>query len=286
MKLIKDQSFDGERPLYRSADVRLENIFIGKGESSIKESHNIEAENCTFDGKYVFWETTNFRVNNCTFLTGARSSLWYSRNLKMTNCTVEAPKMFRSFDGATVEDTKFLHAQETFWHTKFITLRNVELNEADYVFMDSQNIRLENCVLNGNYSFQYCKNVEIHNCTLNSKDAFWETENVTIYNSTINGEYLAWYSDRLTLINCHVKETQPLCYCRNLKMENCTFDADADLVFEYSEVEATIRGAMTSIKNPSTGHISVDSVGEIIIDENIKAPANCVITVEGKKVYG
>ena len=58
-------------------------------------------------------------------------------------------------------------------------------------------------------------------------------------------------------------------------LENCTFGPDCDRAFEYSSVQATIKGAIGGIKNPATGRITADSFGEIIIDENIKAPANC-----------
>ena len=119
--------------------------------------------------------------------------------------------------------------------------------------------------------------MEIHDSVLNSKDSFWESENVTIYDSVINGEYLAWYSKNLRLVRCHITETQPLCYCEGLVLEDCTFGDDADLAFEYSTVEATVRGHLLSIKNPTSGHIRYESVGEIILDGNIKAPGNCII---------
>ena len=54
MRTIRDQEFGGERPLYASHDLRLENVTIHVGESSIKESSNIEAVDCRFEGKYVF----------------------------------------------------------------------------------------------------------------------------------------------------------------------------------------------------------------------------------------
>ena len=54
-------------------------------------------------------------------------------------------------------------------------------------------------------------------------------------------------------------------------------EPSGDLAFEYSSVEATIRGAVTSVKNPRSGHIKAGSIGEVIIDENIKKPGNCEI---------
>ncbi len=50
-----------------------------------------------------------------------------------------------------------------------------------------------------------------------------------------------------------------------------------DRVFEYSTVEADIRGHIEHIKNPTSGHIVADSIGSVTIDENVREPNNCVI---------
>lgn len=50
MKLIKDTEFGGERPLFNSHYLRLENVIIHAGESAIKECSNIEAFEYRFEG--------------------------------------------------------------------------------------------------------------------------------------------------------------------------------------------------------------------------------------------
>lgn len=280
MKLIKDQEFGGERPLYTLHDAKLENVTIHLGESSIKESGNIEAEDCTFEGKYVFWECRGFKTTNCLYRESARSSLWYSENGTLVNCRVEAPKMFRRMKGIRIENCDFTNAQETLWDCDDVVIKDSRIENADYLGMHTNNVHIENYHQEGNYSFQYSRNVEIKNSLLNSKDAFWECENVTLTDCEINGEYLGWYSKNLRLIRCHITGEQPLCYCENLYMEDCTMGEDANLAFEYSTIEATIKGHVHSIKNPTSGNIEVESVGEIIIDENQKSPANCKIKVK------
>ena len=52
MKKIIDAEFGGERPLFGSHDLLLENVTIHAGESALKECSNIEAVNCRFEGKY------------------------------------------------------------------------------------------------------------------------------------------------------------------------------------------------------------------------------------------
>ena len=52
MELIKDTHYEGERPLFATHNLHLENVTIHTGESALKECSNIEAINCRFEGKY------------------------------------------------------------------------------------------------------------------------------------------------------------------------------------------------------------------------------------------
>lgn len=277
MELVKDKEFSGERPLFGSHGLRLENVTIHAGESALKECSEIEAENCRFEGKYPFWHVDGFVINHCLFTEGARAALWYSRNLCMTDTQVEAPKMFREMHNIKLRNVRIPNALETLWDCSGVDIKDVEVQNGDYIFMRGSDIRIDGYVQQGNYSFQKCRNVEIHNAKLDTKDAFWETEDVTVYDSEIDGEYLGWHSKRLRLVRCHIKGTQPLCYAEDLVLEDCTMDESCDLAFEYSTVNADIKGHVTSIKNPKSGVIRADSIGEIIIDSHVKAPADCRI---------
>lgn len=278
MNIIKDKEYGGERPLYASRDIRLENVTIHVGESSVKESANVESVNCTFEGKYVFWETYGFDIRNCYFAESARSSLWYSKGCKMTDCKVDAPKMFRRMEDITVRNTDFRNGEEMLWDCRNVTLQNVMIRNCDYLFMHSSDIRIDNYRQDGNYSFQYARNVEIHNAVINSKDAFWESENVTLVDCEVNGEYLGWYARNMRLVRCHLTGEQLLCYVDGLFLEDCTFGDDANLLFEYSTVSGNIKGNVVSIKNPTSGTITIDGeCGELIIDENQKQPADAVV---------
>lgn len=280
METIKNEEFGGERPLFASKDLRLENVTFHAGESALKCCSNIEATDCLFEGKYPFWHTKGFRVENCKFTSGARAALWYSSDLVMEHTQVDAPKMFREMQRLSLNDVLIPDAQETLWHCTDVKLRDVEVSNADYLFMHSEKIDIEDYKQQGNYSFQYCNDVEIRNAHIDSKDAFWGTENVTVYDSELTGEYLGWHSRNLRLVRCKISGTQPLCYCENLILEDCSFAPDADLAFEDSTLEATVRGPITSVKNPRSGHLKVESIGELIIDKNILPPANCVIETE------
>ena len=277
MELIKNKEFGGERPLFATHDLRLENITIVDGESGIKQCQNMECYDSKFYGKYPWWHVDGAKIENCYFAPGSRSAIWYTNDLVMKHCTIDGPKFFREMKNVELEDVTINDADETFWKLKGLRLKNVTLHEGTYPFMFSEDIYVDGLESDAKYVFQYCKNVEIHNAKIVTKDSFWECENITIYDSLLDGEYLAWHSKNVRLVNCHLAGEQLLCYAQDLVLENCTIDAACDRMFEYSTVEADIRGHIEHIKNPSSGHIVADSIGSITIDENVRQPNNCVI---------
>lgn len=277
MERISNTEFGGERPLFASHDLRLENVVIRAGESAVKECSNIEAVDCRFEGNYPFWHVHGFRIERCFFDVGARSALWYSDRLKMSDTRIDAPKMFRQMDDIELENVEMTDADEVFWLCNDIRVRNLKLRQGTYPFFLSAGIRIDGLDSDSKYVFQYVKDMELRHAKIVSKDALWEAENVTVYDSELHGEYLGWHSRHLRLVRCHITGEQPLCYAHDLVLEDCTFGPDCDRAFEYSTLDARIRGGITHIKNPASGVIIVDRIGSVTLDENIKAPADCRI---------
>ena len=104
MKLIKDQQFGGERPLFATHDLRLENVTITDGESGIKQCQRMEAYDCKFYGKYPWWHVDGAKIDNCYFALGSRSAIWYTNDLVMTNSRIDGPKFFCEMKNLTLEN--------------------------------------------------------------------------------------------------------------------------------------------------------------------------------------
>lgn len=278
--IISDKYYDGERPLYGSRDIELSNVTIGEGESGLKECKGVKAERCTFEGMYVLWECENVLCNHCQFAASDRAPLWYGRNIRLHSCHIDAPKALRELDGIELADTQITNAAETFWFCRNGQLADMRMENAEYAFFQSADLQISRLHLQGKYTFQYARGIEIHNAVLDTKDAFWESTDCTIYDSQVKGEYLGWYAKNLRLVRCHISGTQPLCYCRNLILEDCTFAPDADLAFEHSTLHATILSPVTSIKNPTSGRIICKSYGELIRDEYAHQPNDCQVIIQ------
>lgn len=271
MEIIKDRQFGGERPLFGIHDTKLDNIIITDGESGIKMCRNIECNNSKFYGKYPWWHVDGSVITNCYFDPKSRSAIWYSNDMVMKDTVIDAPKLFREMKNVSLENVKINDADETFWRIDGLKLKNVELHGGTYPFMFSKNIYVDGLVSDSKYVFQYCQNVEIHNAKITTKDSFWECDNVTVYDSELDGEYLAWHSKNVTLVRCHISGEQPLCYSDNVVLRDCTFDAACDRAFEdCTNIDAKIKGSITNIKNPISGHITAEKIGSVTYNEFAK----------------
>ncbi len=278
-KLITGLVSDEERALYNLTDAVVESCsFAGEadGESALKESRSITVKNCNFELRYPLWHTTDFKLIDSKMSVSCRAPLWYSKNGVIDHCEINGVKCLRECENIEIKNTKLV-STEFGWKCRNIHFSDCDMESEYFLFM-TRDTDIERLRMNGKYSFQYTENLRIKDSELNTKDAFWHCKNVTVENSVINGEYLAWYSDGLTLINCKINGTQPLCYCRNLRIINCTME-NADLSFEYSDVRADINGSIVSVKNPHSGYIKADSIGEVIIGNSVMEN-NCRIITE------
>lgn len=266
MKEIKAQLLTGERALFASHDLLITDSIFADGESPLKESSDISLVGSMFKWKYPLWYSKNIAASNCVWFDMARAGVWYTENIAVSDCAFEAPKNFRRSKNVSIKNTSFINAAETLWSCDGVVLDNITA-KGDYFAMNSENMTIDGLTLYGNYSFDGVRNAVIRNSRLLSKDAFWNSDSITVYDSFISGEYLGWNAKNLTLVNCTIESLQGMCYIQNLVMKNCKL-INTTLAFEYSSVDAEIIGDVGSVINPSSGVITADSIGELIIESD------------------
>lgn len=274
---IENVRFGQERALYGSRDLYLSRCrFEGEedGESAVKECENIRADGCYMDLRYPFWHVRGLEINGCEMTVNCRAALWYDENVRIADSVLNGIKAFRECKNVIMENVTAV-SPEFGWKCENFSVGHCKI-VSQYAFFESSGIEAEDLDFEGKYSFQYVRNAAFRNSTFRTKDAFWHSKNVTVADSVIEGEYLGWYSEGLTLIRCRIKGTQPLCYCKNLKLIDCTTE-DCDLAFEYSDVEADIKGGILSVKNPVSGTITADGIGNIVITDDSVYPVKAVI---------
>lgn len=277
---FENLTMDEERALYAVQNAQVINCrFDGPadGESALKECSDVSLKDCYMNLRYPLWHVRGAVIENCEMTENCRAALWYDEDITVKNSVLGGIKALRECKGIKLDSCKMV-SPELGWFCSDVKLADCTL-EGEYPFLRTSNLELERVHLKGKYSFQYVENMVVRNSVLDTKDAFWHSKNVTVYDSTIKGEYLAWYSENLRLVRCIISGTQPLCYAKGLVLEDCEMEG-TDLSFERSEVEATVRGNIMSVKNPISGYIKADSIGEIIMDDTLPEPSTCRITTE------
>lgn len=283
MQTIKKQKFPYERDLYNIKDTKLvdcEFKGVEDGESALKECHNIELENCLMDLRYPLWHDHVVKLNNVTQTENCRASLWYSTDITINNSTLNGIKAVRESHNIVIFNSK-INSSEFGWKSSNFTINDTFIN-SEYIFFLSEIINASNSSFEGKYGFQYIKDSTFVNCNFKTKDAFWHGKNIVVRDSYVEGEYLGWYSENLTFINCKIKGIQPLCYCKGLKLINCEME-DANLAFEYSDVNATINGYIESVKNPLSGVVEADAIGEILYTDDVVKECNGIVKIRDNK---
>ena len=271
------KSFDEERALYGIEGAKVENCrFEGPadGESAMKECRDLAVKDCFFDLRYPFWHVTNADIERIEMTEKCRAAMWYDDGITIRDSKMNGIKALRECKNVALWGTDVV-SPEFLWKCRGVKIKGGSL-VSEYPLFECSDVEIEDFRMKGKYSFQYTENVTIKNALLDTKDAFWHAKNVTVVDSTIKGEYLAWYSENLHLVRCHISGTQPLCYAKGLVLEDCTMEG-TDLAFEYSEVEATVKGEIMSVKNPVKGFIKADHIGEIIWDSARVSKENTVI---------
>ena len=222
MKQIKNTHYEGERPLFASHGLYLEEVTIHAGESALKECSDIEAVNCRFEGKYPFWHNDGFVVKNCLFTEGARAALWYSRNLKMKDTLVEAPKMFREMDGVELENVQLPNALETLWYCRNVEVKHstmFEMARAGIWYTD--HISMEDITYQAPKGFRRCKDVVLKDINFpNAAETLWNCSQVKMQNVTAKGDYFAMGSSDMEIDNFTLVGNYSFDGAKNLTIRN------------------------------------------------------------------
>ena len=76
MELVKQAYLKGERALFKSHDLKVEDSVFADGESPLKESDHLDISGSIFKWKYPLWYCNHVNLKNSTLLETARSGIW------------------------------------------------------------------------------------------------------------------------------------------------------------------------------------------------------------------
>ena len=94
-QIIRAKQFDEERALYnlKNADV-VDCVFAGPadGESALKESRDVNVQNCSFSLRYPLWHVEKFKLDKSVMDELTRAAIWYAKDGMITDSTLNGIK--------------------------------------------------------------------------------------------------------------------------------------------------------------------------------------------------
>ena len=266
--IIQNIRTEQNRPFYFSKNLHFKNITIDgipPAEGAFNESRNITVEDTYIILPYCVWYCHNITLSKTTLDANSRSSIWFCQNIEIVNCKFNSVKLCRNCSNLILKDCIINNSDDFGWKADGVKIINCKISGVT-PFLDSLNVTVDGSELNGKYMLQYSDNIKIFNTTIVSRDLFWNSKNIYCKNCKLVGVFLAWYTENCVFENCHIDSDMPLFYCKKLKLINCTMSTCV-LGFEYSDVDADIKGHVDSVRNVLSGKIVVDSIGKYVHDE-------------------
>ena len=144
MEEYREQVFDEERALYGKTGVKLFACrFDGPadGESALKESRDIEAQNCFFNLRYPFWHDEQVKITNGELTPLCRAALWYSRDIHIMDTKLHGIKALRECSDVTVENCDVI-SPEFGWSVKNIRMKNTHV-QSEYFMLRSEQLHFD-----------------------------------------------------------------------------------------------------------------------------------------------
>ena len=169
-KIYRNKVYDAERSLYGLRDADVEDcVFAGPadGESVLKECHRFDVKGCRFSLRYPLWHAKDFSLTSSSMDELTRAALWYDERGRIENCDLSGIKALRECREISLTDCRIV-SPEFGWKCDGIELRDSEIS-AEYLFLDSKNIKISGIKMKGKYSFQYTENVLIEDSDLDTR---------------------------------------------------------------------------------------------------------------------
>lgn len=264
-KKIEGMTFDADRPMPITAGVNLYDCVFSGGEAVLKDVRDISMVNCSFSLCSPLHGAQNFRIDDSRLDETAVCAMHGSENGKIIDSDIKGPQALQECKNIVIHDCSIL-SSEFGRNCDGLSLEECNIH-ADSVLGHGRNIRLDNTEIRGDAALCNAESVQIYNSFLHSANALQNCRNVTIVDSMLKGDLLGWNCENITLIGCRIQGLQPLCHCRGLKLVDCVMDG-SELAFEYSDVKANIVGHLNSVKNPLSGKIVADSIGQVVMDDD------------------
>ena len=195
------------------------------GERALFQGKDLEIEDTIFeDGESPLKESQNIELYGSMFKW--KYPLWYSKNITMKDCTLF--EMARAgiwyTEQILVEDT-VIEAPKNFRRCKNIEMHHVTFPNAAETMWNCEDVMMEQVTAKGDYFAMNCKHMVIRDFTLTGNYSFDGAKNIEIHNSKLLSKDAFWNSENITVYDSFISGEYLGWNAKNLKLVNCTIES-------------------------------------------------------------
>ena len=202
------------------------------GERPLFQIHNTRLENIEItDGESGIKCCSDLEADGCKFY--GKYPWWHVDRSVITNCYFAAGSRSAIWYSNDMRmENCVIDGPKFFREMKNLKLKDVTINDADETFWKIDGLTVNNVTLHdGTYPFMFCTNVKVDGLVSDSKYVFQYVKDAEIRNAKITTKDALWETENVTVYDSELNGEFLGWHSKNLRLVNCHITGEQPLCY-------------------------------------------------------
>lgn len=248
------------------------------GERPLFQIHNTRLENIEItDGESGIKCCSDLEADGCKFY--GKYPWWHVDRSVITNCYFAAGSRSAIWYSNDMRmENCVIDGPKFFREMKNLNLKDVTINDADETFWKIDGLTVNNVTLHdGTYPFMFCTNVKVDGLVSDSKYVFQYVKDAEIRNAKITTKDALWETENVTVYDSELNGEFLGWHSKNLRLVNCHITGEQPLCYAEGLVLENCTFGSDCDRMFEDSTVNADIRGKVI---NIKNPISGKITAD------
>ena len=248
------------------------------GERPLFQIHNTRLENIEItDGESGIKCCSDLEADGCKFY--GKYPWWHVDRSVITNCYFAAGSRSAIWYSNDMRmENCVIDGPKFFREMKNLNLKDVTINDADETFWKIDGLTVNNVTLhNGTYPFMFCTNVKVDGLVSDSKYVFQYVKDAEIRNAKITTKDALWETENVTVYDSELNGEFLGWHSKNLRLVNCHITGEQPLCYAEGLVLENCTFGSDCDRMFEDSTVNADIRGKVT---NIKNPISGKITAD------
>lgn len=248
------------------------------GERPLFQIHNTRLENIEItDGESGIKCCSDLEADGCKFY--GKYPWWHVDRSVITNCYFAAGSRSAIWYSNDMRmENCVIDGPKFFREMKNLNLKDVTINDADETFWKIDGLTVNNVTLHdGTYPFMFCTNVKVDGLVSDSKYVFQYVKDAEIRNAKITTKDALWETENVTVYDSEFNGEFLGWHSKNLRLVNCHITGEQPLCYAEGLVLENCTFGSDCDRMFEDSTVNADIRGKVT---NIKNPISGKITAD------